>query len=78
MAIHTTILAWRIPVNRGTWLAIAVSWQRVRHGGATKHSDFGAQEIKSVTVSTISASICIEVVGPDAMILVVFFFFFEC
>jgi len=76
MAIHTTILAWRIPVNRGSWLAIAVSWQRVRHGEATKHSDFGAQEIKSVTVSTISASICIEVMGSDAMILVLFIYLF--
>ena len=36
-------------------------------------SDFGApppKQIKSVTVSTISSSICHEVVGPDAMILV--------
>ena len=31
-------------------------------------SDFGAQEIKSV--STVSPSICHEVMGPDAMILV--------
>ena len=33
-------------------------------------SDFGAQKIKSVTVSTVSLSICHEVMGPDAMILV--------
>ena len=34
-------------------------------------SDFGAQENKkSVTVSTFSLSICHEVMGPDAMILV--------
>ena len=32
-------------------------------------SDFGAQ-IKSVTVSIVSPSICHEVMGPDAMILV--------
>ena len=32
-------------------------------------SDFGAK-IKSVTVSTVSPSICHEVMGPDAMILV--------
>ena len=31
---------------------------------------FGAQKIKSVSVSTISPSICHEVMGPDAMILV--------
>ena len=33
-------------------------------------SDFGAQEIKSVTVSIVSLSICHERMGPDAMILV--------
>ena len=32
-------------------------------------SDFGAQEIKSVTVSIVSISICHEVMGQDAMIL---------
>ena len=33
----------------------------------TVRSDFGAQENKSVTVSTFSSSICLEVIGPDAM-----------
>ena len=33
-------------------------------------SDFGAQEIKSVTVSIFTPSICHEVLRPDAMILV--------
>ena len=33
-------------------------------------NDFGGQKIKSVTVSTVSPSICHEVMGPDAMILV--------
>ena len=33
-------------------------------------SDFGAPEIKSVTVSIVSQSICYEVMGPDALILV--------
>ena len=32
-------------------------------------SNFGAQK-KSVTVSTVSPSICHEVMGPDAMVLV--------
>ena len=37
----------------------------------TIYSDFGAQENKkSVTVSIVSLSICHEVIGPDAMILV--------
>ena len=33
-------------------------------------SNLGAQKIKSDTVSTVSLSICHEVMGPDAMILV--------
>ena len=37
----------------------------------TIHSDFGDQEnLKSLTVSTFSTSICHKVIGPDAMILV--------
>ena len=33
-------------------------------------ADFGAQEIKSVTVSIVSPSVCHEVMGLDAVILV--------
>ena len=33
-------------------------------------SDFGAQKIKSATVSTVCPSICHEVMGLDAVILV--------
>ena len=36
----------------------------------TIYSDFGAPQNKSDTVSTVSPSICHEVMGPDAMILV--------
>ena len=36
----------------------------------TIFSEFGAQNIKSDTVSTVSPSICHEMMGPDAMILV--------
>ena len=37
----------------------------------TVHSDFGAKKKKkSVTVSIVSPSICHEVTGPDAMMLV--------
>ena len=35
----------------------------------TIYSDFGSKKIKSVTVSIVP-SICREVMGPDAMILV--------
>ena len=33
-------------------------------------SDFGAQKIRSLTVSIVSPTICYEVIGPDAMIFV--------
>ena len=36
----------------------------------TIHSDFGAQENKVCHVSIVFPSICHEVMGPDAMILV--------
>ena len=36
----------------------------------TIYSGFGAQKIKSATVSTVSPSISHEVMGPDAMIIV--------
>ena len=36
----------------------------------TIYSDFGAQNVKSATASTVSPSLCHEMVGPDAMILV--------
>ena len=39
----------------------------------TVHSDLGAQEIKYITTFTFSPSICHEVMGIDAMILVFFF-----
>ena len=39
-------------------------------GRGTICSDFGAQKIKSATVSIVSLSICHEVMGLDAMILV--------
>ena len=43
----------------------------------TVHSDLRAQKRKSVTASTFSPSICHEVMGPDAMILVFLIFSFK-
>ena len=37
MATHASILAWRIPTDRGAWLE-SVGWQRVGHNCETKHS----------------------------------------
>ena len=36
MAAHSSILAWRIPMDRGAWRSIVS--QRVRHDWETKHS----------------------------------------
>ena len=43
----------------------------------TIYSDFGAQENKSLTVSIVIPSIHHEVMGPDAMILVVWMLSFK-
>ena len=31
MATHSSILAWRIPMDRGAWRATVMGTQRVRH-----------------------------------------------
>ena len=39
MATHSSILAWRIPMDRGAWWAIqSMGSQRVRHNWVTKHT----------------------------------------
>jgi len=40
-------------------------------------NDYGSQEIKAVTVSIVSPSICHEVTGPDAMIFVFYLLSFK-
>ena len=37
-ATHSSILAWRIPMDRGAWQATVHGVQRVGHNLATKHS----------------------------------------
>ena len=58
--------------NMLSWLVITFLPKSVFefHAAGTICSDFGAEKMKSVTVSTVSPSICHEVMGPDAMILV--------
>jgi len=38
MATHSSILAWRIPMDRVAWQATVPGSQRVGHDRATKHS----------------------------------------
>ena len=38
MATHFNILAWRIPMDRGTWWATILGSQRVRHNWVKKHT----------------------------------------
>ena len=47
MATHSSILVWRIPVDRGTWQATVMGSQTVRHDWATKHMQ--AQNRKRLT-----------------------------
>ena len=46
-------------------------------GAITICSDLGAPKIKSTTVSTVSLFICHEVMGPDAMILILWMLSFK-
>ena len=41
MATHSSILAWRIPMDRRAWWATVQGSQRIRHDWATKHSMLG-------------------------------------
>ena len=44
MATHSSILAWRIPMDREAWWAISyMGLQRVRHDWATKHFQYKDQ-----------------------------------
>ena len=38
MATHSSILAWKIPMDRSAWWATVHRSQRVRHNWATKHT----------------------------------------
>ena len=78
MATHSSILAWRIPGTEEPSGLLSMGSHRVGHdwsnlAAVTICSDFGAPrpprpttKIKSLTFP----SICHEVMGPDAMILV--------
>jgi len=39
MTLHSSILAWRIPKDRGAWQAIVYGLQRVGHDWASKHNN---------------------------------------
>ena len=38
IGIHSSIPAWRIPMDRGSWWATVYGDTRVRHDQATKHN----------------------------------------
>ena len=72
--------AWSAGVHRVTksWTRLSDWTELVCYSFSSKeqasfnfiYSDFGAQENKSVTISIVSPSVCHEVMGLDAMILV--------
>ena len=54
MATNSSILAWRIPMDRGTWQGLqSMGSQRVGHDRATKHSGRKQDEPTAVTTSSI-------------------------
>ena len=85
MAIHSSILAWRISCGAQGLLPLVALVVVAAHrdsfsskeqvsfnfmAAVTICSDFGAQENKVCHCFLVSPSICHEVMGPDAMILV--------
>ena len=69
MATHSSTLAWKIPWTEKPGRLQSMGLQRVGHDWATSLS-LSLHKIISLTVSILSPSICHEVMGPDAMILV--------
>ena len=57
MATHTSILAWRIPMDRGAWWATVRGLQRVGHNWETKHENW---ETKHVIALKCCVSFCCE------------------
>ena len=53
MAIHSSILAWRIPMERGAWRATVHGVARVRHNLVTK-SGGGSSFVNFISESTLT------------------------
>ena len=78
MAIHSSVLAWRIPGMEepggllSMWLIITFlpRSKRLLISWLQSAVILEPKKMKSATVSTVSPSICHEVMGPDAMIIV--------
>ena len=52
MATHSSILAWRVPLDRGAWRASVRGSQRAGHDQATKHSTAAVLRFTQCTPST--------------------------
>ena len=52
MATHSSILAWRILIDRAAWQTRFHGLQRVRHDWATKHSTDATGETSALREST--------------------------
>ena len=53
MAIHSSILAWRIPMDRGAWRATVHGVARVGHNLATKPGG-GSSFVNFISESTLT------------------------
>ena len=64
METHSSILAWRNPMDRGAWLAIVLESQRVSHNWAPQHSRARTRahtHTHTHTHTHIQATLCIHV-----------------
>ena len=62
MATHSSILTWRIPVDRGAWQAAIHGVARVGHDCVTKHHTLKA--VKKITMKEVLIITFHKVNGP--------------
>ena len=57
MATHSSILAWRIPPDRGAWQATAHAFARVRHDLATRERETETETERDPKNKSINSSV---------------------
>ena len=57
MATHSSILAWRIPPDRGAWQATVHAFARVRHDLATRERETETETERDPKNKSINSSV---------------------
>ena len=70
MATHSSILAWRLSMDRGAWQAADHGGHRVRHDWATKHSTHCKSQWKRASLVIQWLTICLPMRGTRVRSLV--------